>query len=86
MDLWLEKSDSNLIQIPQVPAHHANRILRPELLELLAGRPPVTGQVVNGTNGHFSLAASLGGKMGAPLSGGLEDHSLRIIGINAAVR
>jgi hypothetical protein len=41
--------------------------------------------VVNGANRHFSIACSLIGKMGAPFPGGLEDHGLWIIGIDAAV-
>jgi hypothetical protein len=70
----------------EVSAHDADRILRPELLELLAGLSPVAGQVMNGANGHTAIMANLGGKMGAYLSSGLEDHSLPIIGINTAVR
>jgi len=70
-------------QSQEVSAHDADRILRPELLELLAGRSPVAGQVVDGANGQ---TASPGGKMGASLSCGLEDHSLPIFGINTAVR
>jgi hypothetical protein len=69
----------------EVSAHDADRILRPHLLELLARSSPVTGQMVNSTSGHFSLVGSLGDKIGAPLPGGLKDHGLFIIGIDAAV-
>ena len=41
--------------------------------------------MVDGANGQTAIVANLGGKMGAPLPGGLEDHSLLIIGIDAAV-
>ncbi|MCX6677915.1 MAG: hypothetical protein NTU95_08235 [Methanothrix sp.] len=40
---------------------------------------------MNGANDIVALAGRLEGKMGAPLSGGLEDHGFLIIGIDAAV-
>ena len=69
----------------EVSAHDADVVNEPELLELLARRSPVAGQMVDGANRHFSFTCSLIGKMGAPFPGGLEDHGLRIIGIDAAV-
>jgi hypothetical protein len=42
--------------------------------------------VMNGANGKDAILARLEGKMRASLSSGLEDHSLRIFGINTAVR
>lgn len=68
----------------QIPVHHADRALRPELLEQLAGRPPVTGQVMNGADGQ-GAALLLDGQMRTPLSGWLEDHCLLSRGIDAAV-
>jgi hypothetical protein len=41
--------------------------------------------VVDGADGAVSLAARLESQMGAPFSGGLEDHGLFIIGIDDAV-
>jgi hypothetical protein len=76
---------SFFIQSLEVSAHDADRIHRPELLKLLAGRSPVAGQVVDGANGQTAIVVSPGGKMGAPLPGGLEDHGLFIIGFDAAV-
>jgi hypothetical protein len=55
------------------------------LLELLAGRSQVAGQVVDGANGQTAILASLEGKMGASLSSGLEDHGFLIFGIDSAV-
>jgi hypothetical protein len=72
-------------QSPKVSAQNAYGILRPHLLELLAWRSPVAGQVVDGANCKVILARSLEGKMGALMASGLEDHGLLIIGINAAI-
>ena len=69
----------------EVSAHEADRILRPHLLELLARSSPVAGQMVDGADGAATLAVRLESQMGAPFSGGLEDHVLFIIGIDAAV-
>jgi hypothetical protein len=69
----------------EVFAHDAYSIFGPHLLELFAWRPSVAGQVVNGANGIVTLASSLEGKMGAPFSSGLEDHGLRVTGIDASV-
>lgn len=69
----------------EVSAHDAYRILRPHLLELLARCSNVAGQVVDSADGLAVLMTCLDGKMGAPLPGGLEDHGLFIIGIDAAV-
>lgn len=74
-----------LIHIQQVSAHDADRILRPELLELLAGRSPVAGQVVNGANGNRAVALRLVDKMRALLPGWLEDHGILIIRIYTAI-
>jgi hypothetical protein len=70
---------------PKVSAHDADVVSEPELLELLARRSPVAGQVVDGANRYLAFACNLIGKMGAPFPGELEDHSLWIIGIDAAV-
>jgi hypothetical protein len=74
------------VQRLEVSAHDTDVLSRPQLLELLAGRTPVAGKVVNGANRHFSIACSLIGKMGAPFPGGLEDHGIRIIRQDDAVR
>ena len=41
--------------------------------------------MVDGADGAATLAVRLESQMGAPFSGGLEDHVLFIIGIDAAV-
>ena len=69
----------------EVSAHDAYGTLRPHLLELLAWSSPVAGQMVDCADGAVTLAARLEGKMGAPFPGGLKDHGLFIIGIDAAV-
>jgi len=57
------------VQRLEVSAHDTDVLSSPQLLELLAGRTPVAGKVVNGANRHFSIACSLIGKMGAPFPG-----------------
>jgi hypothetical protein len=69
----------------EVSTHETDVFGRPQLLELLAGRSPVARQMVDGANRNLSFACSFIGEMGAPFPGSIEDHGLRIIGIDAAV-
>jgi hypothetical protein len=72
---------------PEVSKHHADVFSLTNLLELFAGRTPITGQVVDGADRHLSLSLTFGfiDEMGARLSGRLEDHGLRVIRIERPV-
>ena len=82
-DLWF--LHDLCILVMQIPAHHADRVLQPELLELLAGRPLIAGQVMNGADCSGAAALRLDEQMRAPLSGWLEDHCLLSLWIDPAV-
>jgi len=63
----------------EVSAHETNVFGRSQLLELLAGRSPVAGQVVDGACGRVRGPVVIDGEMGAFLLSGLEYHGLRVI-------
>ena len=71
----------------EVRLHDADIVRGPDLLELLAGRCLVAGHVVDGADCDSSAfsGSDLEGEMRAAFSGGLEDHALRVGGIDAAI-
>lgn len=81
----IHEPGSSALQL-EVSAHDAEVLSRPQLLELLAWRSPIAGKVVYGANRHLSFAGSVADNMGTPLLCGLEDHGIRIIRQDGAVR
>ena len=78
----------SVIQLTEIITHHAHIILRPHLLELLAGAAMVAGQMMDGADGRpciGSVRACLKEEMGAFFPGWLEDHACTIKGIYAAI-
>ena len=72
--------------LPQeVSAHETDVFGRPQLLELLAGRSPVAGQVVDGAGSRPRGPVVLDGEMGAHLLSWFEYHGLRVFRADGSV-
>jgi len=70
-----------IFRCSKIAAHDTHGIRSTDLLELLAGRSLVAGQVMDGADRHVSPVS----EMRTDVSGGLEDHALRIMRIEGAV-
>ena len=76
-----------IFQHLEVRLHDTDIVRWPNLVKLLAGRYLIALHMVDCADGDLAalLARGLEGEVRAAFSGGLEDHALRVGGIDAAV-